>query len=296
MSPKPVSPAGSSQKAAEQTGLKTPYLFVDADKSPDEAKAHYRAFYNEVTRHLNSSPYREFALFLSNGYVANGNPQFARRDVPASMFNRNFMKMVLELVGDCEIDGRRVLDVGCGRGGTIFALDYFFSPKSLHGVDLSPDAVSFCRKTQEKPNIAFCEGDAEHLPFPDDSFDVVTNVESSHLYPSIHKFYSEVARVLAPGGHFLYTDMMAPDQWREGLKYLSKVGLLVEHDRDITANVMLSCDQITRNSMKVFGPNKNQQMVEDFLVIPGSSGYEGLRTGELTYRIVRLRAPDGNNH
>ena len=49
--------------------------------------------------------------------------------------------------------------------------------------------------------------DSEDLPFPDDSFDAVINIESSHTYPNFSRFLAEVARVLRPGGHFLYTDV-----------------------------------------------------------------------------------------
>jgi ubiquinone/menaquinone biosynthesis C-methylase UbiE len=50
------------------------------------------------------------------------------------------------------------------------------------------------------------EGNAEDLPFADESFDAVLNVEASHLYPHFPRFLAEVARVLAPGGRFLYAD------------------------------------------------------------------------------------------
>ena len=48
------------------------------------------------------------------------------------------------------------------------------------------------------------QGDAQDLPFPDESFDAVINVEASHIYPNFERFLGEVARVLRPGGHFLY--------------------------------------------------------------------------------------------
>jgi ubiquinone/menaquinone biosynthesis C-methylase UbiE len=51
------------------------------------------------------------------------------------------------------------------------------------------------------------QGDAENLPFDDESFDAVINIEASHLYPQLPRFLAEVARVLRPGGHFLYADL-----------------------------------------------------------------------------------------
>ena len=70
------------------------------------------------------------------------------------------------------------------------------------------------------PGLDFIEGNAEHLPFPDESFDAVINIESSHTYPHFSRFLTEVARVLRPGGHFLYTDVRnTPDiaAWQAAL-------------------------------------------------------------------------------
>jgi fatty-acid O-methyltransferase len=54
--------------------------------------------------------------------------------------------------------------------------------------------------------LDFVQGDAQNLHFPDQSFDAVINVEGSHIYPNFERFLGEVARVLRPGGHFLYAD------------------------------------------------------------------------------------------
>jgi ubiquinone/menaquinone biosynthesis C-methylase UbiE len=59
----------------------------------------------------------------------------------------------------------------------------------------------------------FVHGDAQSLPFADESFDVVINIEASHGYPDFPRFLAEVARVLRPGGRFLYADVLL----RQGL-------------------------------------------------------------------------------
>lgn len=66
--------------------------------------------------------------------------------------------------------------------------------------------IAFCRKRHDLPGLEFVRGDAEDLPFPDKSFDVVVNVEASHSYPHLPVFLGEVARALRPEGRFLYTD------------------------------------------------------------------------------------------
>jgi SAM-dependent methyltransferase len=67
-----------------------------------------------------------------------------------------------------------------------------------HRLDYNPDGIAYCRKRHTLPGLDFVHGDAEKLPFPDDSFDAVINVEASHAYPQLSRFLSEVARVLRP--------------------------------------------------------------------------------------------------
>ena len=100
-----------------------------------------------------------------------------------------------------------MLDVGCGRGGTAALIAERFDA-DVTGVDLSPEAIAFCRRMHDSPRMRFEVGDAEHVPVDDRAFDVVTNVESSHTYPNLRAFFAEVSRVLVSGGVFLYTDLL----------------------------------------------------------------------------------------
>ncbi|QDU31359.1 Phthiotriol/phenolphthiotriol dimycocerosates methyltransferase [Anatilimnocola aggregata] len=56
--------------------------------------------------------------------------------------------------------------------------------------------------------LSFVVGDAENLPFEDDTFDAVVNVESSHCYRSDPAFLAQVRRVLRTGGHVLFADLI----------------------------------------------------------------------------------------
>jgi ubiquinone/menaquinone biosynthesis C-methylase UbiE len=80
-------------------------------------------------------------------------------------------------------------------------------PAAYTGLDLNPAGIAFCRKKHNLPGLDFVQGDAENLPFDDQSFDVVLNVEASHCYPRFPRFLAEVVRVLRRGGYFLYADM-----------------------------------------------------------------------------------------
>jgi ubiquinone/menaquinone biosynthesis C-methylase UbiE len=68
--------------------------------------------------------------------------------------------------------------------------------------------------------LDFVQGNAENLPFPGQSFDAVMNVQASLSYPSLPRFLAEVARILRPGGHFLYADLRRRNRivkWEEDL-------------------------------------------------------------------------------
>lgn len=95
-----------------------------------------------------------------------------------------------------ELKPERVLDLGCGTGaGTLF-LAREFPAATIRGVDLSEEMVS---KAQAKigldpeARVSFRVADAARLPFNDDSFDLVAQV-------NMPVFFEEITRVLRPGG------------------------------------------------------------------------------------------------
>lgn len=158
-------------------------------------------------------------------------PDEARFEVPDGVFNPSSVRLAFELIGATDVDGRRVLEVGCGRGGTVALLAERFGAEAT-GVDLAPEAVALCRRAHRGPAVRFEVGDAEHLPFEDASFDAVTNAESSHTYPDLRAFLAEVRRVLRPGDWFLHTDLLAVGRWAEVRALLKPLGFTVVDDRE----------------------------------------------------------------
>jgi len=256
-----------------------------------DVKANYKRFYDAVNSQLDASVFGPFSFFLNYGYLPNLSPQYSRIQLPDHFVNKNSVRLVLELIGDCDLADRRILDVGCGRGGTIFVIKQFFEARSVQGLDLSPNAIASCRASHRYDNVRFDEGDAEKLPFDREQFDVVTNVESSHSYPNLGAFYREVFRVLAPGGCFLYTDVVPKDALAEYLAMLKNTGFTVEVERDITANVLLSCDEVARARVGAYDAGNDPELMNNFLAAPGSQVYEDMRAGRWSYRIYRFRKP-----
>jgi ubiquinone/menaquinone biosynthesis C-methylase UbiE len=134
--------------------------------------------------------------------------------------NRYSIQLYDSVASQVDLTGKRVLEVSCGHGGGASYLVRTQHPESYTGLDLNPVGLEFCRRKHQLPGLDFVEGNAEKLPFPDQSFDVVINVEASHCYPQFSQFLNEVARVLRPGGHFLYADVRRSGEiakWDEDL-------------------------------------------------------------------------------
>ncbi len=95
--------------------------------------------------------------------------------------------------------------------------------------------------------------------------------------------------MLAPGGYFLYTDALSLQQIATSLGYLDHIGFDLELDRNITQNVLLSCDEVSATRVQAFDSRNDQGLMQNFLATPGSQVYEEMRTGAWEYRIFRLR-------
>jgi len=253
-------------------------------------KEECRRLYDDVNRQLDESEFAEFSLFLNLGYLANEVQSESPIVLSEHCINRNSVQLVLEVIGASDLATREVLDVGCGRGGTISVMKQFFTARRICGIDLAPAAINFCRSNYRYPEreVTFEVGDAEQLSFADGSYDIVTNIESSSTYPDTFAFYREVFRVLGKNGLFLYTDALPVERFSECSEYLRRIGFRLESDRDITANVLASCDEVASHRRQAY-ETQTDGSLNDFLGTPGSHFYNEMKSGRWTYRIQRWR-------
>jgi SAM-dependent methyltransferase len=100
---------------------------------------------------------------------------------------------------------QRVLDVACGTG--VVAVTAARAGAKVRGLDLAPALVEHARHNASLAgvDIDFTEGDAEALPYPDASFDVVLS-QFGHIFaPRPHVVMAEMLRVLRPGGRIAFS-------------------------------------------------------------------------------------------
>lgn len=167
-------------------------------------------------------------------------------------------------------DGQRVLDVGCGFGGTLAAINGRSRHMRLSGLNIDPRQLEICRAIKATPTNAllWLEADACAMPLRAGTFDRVICLEAMFHFPSRATFLAQAAAALAAGGRLTVTDILLrlPDArapigiaeleaamrgeygpWPElwvGLdqikEYARRAGLVLDHAVDATAQTLPS--------------------------------------------------------
>ena len=105
---------------------------------------------------------------------------------------------------------QRILDVGCGTGYLLRRLaDRCPDAAELVGVDPAPAMIAAARAAAAGERLRWLEGTAEELPFPDRAFDLVVSTTSFDHWADQPAGLGECARVLAPGGWLVLTDLFS---------------------------------------------------------------------------------------
>jgi ubiquinone/menaquinone biosynthesis C-methylase UbiE len=202
------------------------------------------------------------------------------------------LRLYEHTVRDTPLAGCDVLEVSCGRGGGASFVTRTFEPQRYVGVDLSEENIRLARSRAARGGLTFEIGNAEQLDVPDAAFDVVINIEASHLYDDRGRFFNEVLRVLRPGGYFCYTDgCWADDDCSEELLDL---GFELLERLEITSNVLHALRKDSMRRAKLFDAMKDRELREEYKHWGGVVGYRAynrFEAGQTRYFSHRLRKP-----
>lgn len=120
-------------------------------------------------------------------------------------------------------EGDTVIDLGSGAGNDAFVARKLAGDKGkIIGIDFTEAMIARARENAEKlgfNNVEFRQGDIEDMPVTSNKADVIVSNCVLNLVPNKHKVFSEVCRVLKPGGHFSISDIVLegelPAKWKE---------------------------------------------------------------------------------
>ncbi len=171
----------------------------------------------------------------------------------------------------------------------------YLVPSSIIGVDFAKNAIDLCNQFYHIPNLSFVEGNAEKLPFENDRFDVIFNVESSHCYGNMKAFIAEVTRVLKPGGIFAWADLRSQKNMEKEDTIFMQSALKLLAKEDITPNVLQALDQISNRKKEAIQkrvPYLWQSLFFEFTGVRNSKIYHAFREGKMVYWCYRFQKPN----
>jgi ubiquinone/menaquinone biosynthesis C-methylase UbiE len=224
-------------------------------------------------------------VFLNVGYEEE--PPMALPLADSDEPNRFHIQLYHRTATQVDLNGKRVLEVGCGHGGGASYLMRTAGPASYTGLDLNPAAIAFCRTRHVLAGVDFVHGNAEKLPFPDRSFDAVINIESAAAYPHFSRFLAEVARVLRPTGHFLYADLRPHNGIAEWNAALAGTPMRMLSRRDINTQVLRG---LLRNEPRITHlinrtPRVLHGFSREYSGLEGSRFYRAMQCEKYLYRM-----------
>jgi ubiquinone/menaquinone biosynthesis C-methylase UbiE len=154
-------------------------------------------------------------------------------------------------------ENQKYLEVGCGVG----AVCRYVATKyrcDVTGVDVDPEQIKAAQEScRDIPNVSFQKADATGLPFPDKDFDIVLSFGTTHHISNWVNALGEIRRVLKPGGHFIYYDLVYTEP-------LAKLGRSLSRNYGIVTMPELDSFTRTNNLSKVHTSKKNSLIWYDY--------------------------------
>jgi SAM-dependent methyltransferase len=134
-----------------------------------------------------------------------GNAEFefwrkTRQDAGGTLVNDHFEQLFTDQFGLATsfFAGKRILDIGCGPRGSLE-----WATHAARRIGLDPLVDRYRDLGIDEHAMEYCSSPAERIPFPDESFDIVSSLNSLDHVDNLQAVIDEITRVLSPGGSFL---------------------------------------------------------------------------------------------
>jgi SAM-dependent methyltransferase len=171
--------------------------------------------------------------------------------------------------------GKRVLDLGCGEGATLYHLG---EPEGATGIDLFPKKVEFAK--QRLPKCTFVCGSVYELPFDAGSFDHVLVRDVVHHLEEPDRFVTECARVLAPAGRI---DVLEPCRYNP---LITMHALMNRAERGELRSTETFLRRILEQRFRVHATRRHQPLPIHRLVLHPDMGRPALAASPLVRRSL----------
>lgn len=252
----------------------------------------------------------DFRSLVEEWYIARGvpreHPLFAHWvEAMGPATYRAGERIVREISGLTPVQGKRVLDVGCGFGGAINALDSMGA--QCIGIDQNREELVLCRQRlilHGSASAILC-GDAYNLPFDDEQFDIVICTEVLEHVKDKLGLITEMSRVLKKGG-VLYLSfpnfLSLRNVWSDPHYHLFGVTLLPlpiarwytrkrvgkEYDVDILPMTMSIARLCARRGISVYSVNTSEEILLRKIETPDSINNKPIRMVTTFLKLLRL--------
>ncbi len=138
---------------------------------------------------------RFLGVLWGEGYLSPGGPEEVDR-----------------VIAGIDLNGKRVLDFGCGAGGITLHLAKTYGPADIVGYDVEQPVIDRARAAADAAGLSavarFVASPPGRLPFDDGEFDVVFSKDAMIHVPDKEALFAELFRVLKPGGIFAASDWL----------------------------------------------------------------------------------------
>jgi len=248
----------------------------------------YEPPYDLINESINKSKYKDFALFFNLGYLPDNNISQSKFELQNPIFNRNSIRLVLEIIGDTDLNNKNILDIGCGRGGTIQVINSYFKPSGIVGIDISKSSIEYCEESNKQNNVSFYVKDAYNNALDDGIFDVAFIIELKNIEPSIFPVYNETFRVLKKNGILILAGVFIKEYYKDTIDTINSLFKIISNN-DVTSNVILSAASDAQSRVNLLSRIlPDSKMIEDFLITPNNQTFISLQDNKAEYRIIRM--------